>query len=227
MVMNIIDKIFQRKSIIVSNLEPYGFVFEGKSYIYKKTLEDSGLVIQVTISVDGKASAKIIDTAIGEPYTMHLASSASGEFVGRVRNEYENLLMDIAKKCCMPDVFKSNMTKALIAYVRDIYGDEPEFLWEKFPDNAIWRRKDNRKWYGALLTVSKKKLGLESDEVVEIIDIMERPEIIKSLLEQSDYYPGWHMNKKHWDTIILDGTVSFEEICRRIDISHKIAGNKR
>ena len=227
MVMNIIDKIFQRKSIIVSNLEPYGFVFDGKSYIYKKALEDSGLVIQVIISGEGKVSAQIIDTAVDEPYTMHLASSAAGEFVGKVRNEYEILLTDIAKKCCVPDVFKSNMTKALIAHVRDIYGDEPEFLWKNFPDNAIWRRKDNRKWYGVLLTVSKKKLGLESDEIVEIIDLREQPEMIKSLLEQDNYYPGWHMNKNHWYTIVLDGTVSFDEICHHIDFSYKIAGNKR
>lgn len=227
MVMNIIDKIFQRKTVIVSNLEPYGFVFNGKAYVYKKALENSGLVIQVIISGEGKVSAQIIDTAVDEPYTMHLANSAAGEFVGRVRNEYETLLTDIAKKCCVPDVFKSNMTKALIAHVRDIYGDEPEFLWKNFPDNAIWRRKDNRKWYGVLLTVSKKKLGLESDEIVEIIDLREQPEMIKSLLEQSDYYPGWHMNKKHWYTIILDGTVSFDEICHHIDVSYKIAGNKR
>lgn len=225
--MNIIDKIFQRKTVIVSNLEPYGFVFNGKAYIYEQNLKDSGLVIQVIISGERKVSAQIIDTAINEPYTMHLASSAAGEFVGKVRNEYEILLTDIAKKCCVPDVFKSNMTKALIAHVRDIYGDEPEFLWEKFPDNAIWRRKDNRKWYGALLTVSKKKLGLESDEIVEIIDLREQPEMIKSLLEQDNYYPGWHMNKNHWYTILLDGKVPFDEICRRIDVSYKIAGNKR
>lgn len=227
MVMNIIDKIFQRKTVIVSNLEPYGFVFNGKAYIYEQNLKDSGLVIQVIISGEGKVSAQIIDTAINEPYTMHLASSAAGEFVGKVRNEYEILLTDIAKKCCLPDVFKSNMTKALIAHVRDIYGDELEFLWKNFPDNAIWRRKDNRKWYGVLLTVSKKKLGLESDEIVEIIDLREQPEMIKSLLEQDNYYPGWHMNKKHWYTIILDGTVSFDEICHHIDVSYKIAGNKR
>ena len=158
---------------------------------------------------------------------MHLANSAAGEFVGRVRNEYETLLTDIAKKCCIPDVFKSDMAKALIEHVRYTYGDEPEFLWEKFPDNAIWRRKDNRKWYGALLTVSKKKLGLESDEIVEIIDLREQPEMIKSLLEQDNYYPGWHMNKKHWYTIILDGKVPFDEICHHIDVSYKIAGNKR
>ena len=35
--------------------------------------------------------------------------------------------------------------------------------------------------------------------------------------------PGWHMNKKHWCTIILDGSVPFKEICRRIDASYLLA----
>lgn len=50
-----------------------------------------------------------------------------------------------------PNVFKSVYAKELIEYVCSTYGDELEFLWQKFPDNAIWRRKDTGKWYGALL----------------------------------------------------------------------------
>ena len=34
--------------------------------------------------------------------------------------------------------------------------------------------------------------------------------------------PGWHMNKKHWNTIIIDGTVSDKQICRWIDDSYDL-----
>lgn len=37
--------------------------------------------------------------------------------------------------------------------------EELEFLWPKSPDNAIFRRPDNKKWYAVLLTVQKEKLG--------------------------------------------------------------------
>lgn len=46
-------------------------------------------------------------------------------------------------------------SQELIDYVRQTYGDELEFLWKKFDDNAVWRRKDTKKWYAALLTTQK------------------------------------------------------------------------
>jgi len=32
--------------------------------------------------------------------------------------------------------------------------------------------------------------------------------------------PGYHMNKKHWNTVILDGTVPVNEIERMVDRSY-------
>lgn len=103
------------------------------------------------------------------------------------------------------------------------YCDELEFLWQKFPDNAVWRRKDNKKWYGALLTVSKEKLGLPSKETTEIIDLRLEPDKIASQIDRVRYFPGWHMNKKSWYTIILDGSVETAEICSRIHNSFLLA----
>ena len=96
-------------------------------------------------------------------------ADAAGSFVGQLRGDCEHLLAQIAQQCFDPDVFQSAQTKALIGYVRDRYQDELEFLWERSPDNAIWRRKDTGKWYGVVLTVSKSKLGLPSAEWAEIL----------------------------------------------------------
>ena len=98
-----------------------------------------------------------------------------------------------------------------------------EYLWEKFPDNAVWRRKDTKKWYGAILTVAKNKLGIDSSEIAEIIDLRIQPEKMEELLSNEHYYSGWHMNKKNWYTIILDNSVNTKEICKRIDESYRLA----
>ena len=34
--------------------------------------------------------------------------------------------------------------------------------------------------------------------------------------------PGYHMNKKHWNTIILDGSISDEKILFLIDLSYEL-----
>ncbi len=163
---------------------------------------------------------------MNEVYTLHLVESATGSFVGEIKSQYKAVLEEIAETCFDPDVTKSNQAKELIAYAREKYGDELEFLWPKFPDNAIWRRQDNKKWYGAILTVSRQKLGLKSDEIVEIVDLRLEPEKIATLVDQKRYFNGWHMNKKNWYTIILDGSVPTKEICNKLDDSHTLTGKK-
>jgi predicted DNA-binding protein (MmcQ/YjbR family) len=38
--------------------------------------------------------------------------------------------------------------------------------------------------------------------------------------------PGYHMNKKHWNTILLDGTVPDKEVFSWIDHSHDLISGK-
>ncbi|MCM1115048.1 MAG: MmcQ/YjbR family DNA-binding protein [Clostridium sp.] len=221
--MDIINFIFKRKSVDFDKLTAYGFVKEIDKYSYSTVLSGSGFEMTVTITEQGEIGAVIIDPAFNEPYTLHLADGAVGSFVGSVKEEYERILTDIADKCFIPDVFKSNQAKEIIAFVKDKYNDEFEYLWEKFPDNAVVRRKDNKKWYAALLTVSKRKLGIDSDEIAEVIDLRIKPENLEELIDGVNYFPGYHMNKKHWYTIILDSTVPIEEICERLAESYRLA----
>ena len=79
------------------------------------------------------------------------------------------------------------------------------------------------KWYAVLLTVSSRKLGLDSDEYIEIIDLRMTPDDIEAVVDYQKYFPGYHMNKKHWVTICLDNTLSDEEIQNRIDNSYALA----
>lgn len=221
--MDIIKFIFERKSADFEKLLSYGFTKEADKYLYSTVLSESGFEMTVSVTEQGKISAVLVDPEFNEPYTLHLTSGAVGSFVGSVKEEYENILTDIAEKCFEPDVFKSKQAKEIIAYVKNKYNDELEYLWQKFPDNAVVRRKDNRKWYAALLTVSRQKLGLNSDETVEIIDLRMKPENLAEMIDSVRYFPGYHMNKKHWLTIILDGSVPTDEICRLLDESYQLA----
>lgn len=147
---------------------------------------------------------------------------ANGEYVGKVREKCKEKILDILKKCCEVQVFKSEQTNQVIKYVKEKYGNDPEFLWEKYDDNAVFRHNENKKWYGVILKVSKNKLGLESDERVEILDLKILPEDIEKIVDNEKYFLGYHMNKKHWFTIILDGSVEIEKIYNFIDESYNM-----
>ncbi len=216
------EDIFLRKKAVSEKLNAYGFQKIRSGYRYSTNILDNAFALEITIGKGIVPDTKLTEIATGEEYVLY-KTDAAGTFVGEVRTAVTNILQDISDCCYETAVFKAEQSVALIAYVREKYGDELEFLWDKFPDNAVWRRKDNKKWYGALLSVSRRKLGIPSDEIVEIIDLRAAPEEIENIIDNTRFFPGWHMNKKHWYTIILDGTVSVDEICRRVDESYLMA----
>ena len=217
------EKFFIRRKKNDEKLINYGFTKKADRYQYITSVMNGQFLLYVFVDNNGAVSTKMIDCLENEEYSLYKVPSSVGSFVGMVRTECEAILTDISEKCYEENIFHGEQTLAVINYVREKYGDEMEYLWERFPDNAIWRRKDNRKWYGAILTVSKKKLGLASNEIAEIIDLRLQPEQVAQTIDNVKYFPGWHMNKKHWYTILLNNSVSTEEICERIDISYALA----
>lgn len=54
------------------------------------------------------------------------------------------------------------------------------------------------------------------------------PDLALELREQYPcVIPGYHMNKKHWNTIIVDGTVPFKQIKEWIDHSFQLVKGKK
>ena len=213
---------FKYKKLNRTKLLDYGFTESKNIFTITKKILNGDFLLDIKIKSPNIVETSLLEIATDEIYTLHL-TSAQGSFVGQIREEYNQILEDIAGKCFETDIFKFPQTLEIIEYIKNKYGDEVEYLWEKFPDNAVCRRKDNQKWYFAILTVSKNTLGFESKEKVEVIDFRETPEDIEKLVDNKKYFAGYHMNKKHWLTIILDGSVSIEEIYKRIDKSYKLA----
>ena len=44
--------------------------------------------------------------------------------------------------------------------------------------------------------------------------------------KENGILPAYHMNKEHWITILLDGTVPEQKICDLIDISFDLTRRK-
>lgn len=215
------EDIFLHQKVIAEKLETYGFQKAHNTYRYGVDILNGEFHLEVSVGKNSVPDTKVMEAATAEEYVLY-KTNAAGKYVDEIRMAVAAVLQDIADRCYELAIFKAEQSVKLISYIREKYGDEPEYLWEKFPDNAVWRRKDNKKWYGALLTVSRRKLGFQSDEMVEIIDLRSRPEELEKLIDNVRYYPGWHMNKKYWYTIVMDGSVPLEEICRRLDESYML-----
>ena len=220
--MREINNFIKDKKIDFKKLEEFGFELIDNSYYYYTSLLKNQFKMSVKISLDNSVFTEIIDTETNEPYVLHLLEMKRSGYSEKVYKAYSEILAKIQKECFEDEIFKAGYTKEIITYVKNKYGDELEFLWEKSPKNAVVRRKSSKKWYAVILTVSKRKLNLDSDEIIEVINLHNIVEEIKKLIDNKKYFPAYHMNKKYWCTICLDGTVELEEIYKLIDISYKL-----
>lgn len=207
-------------------LERYGFRKTAEGYSYATEMLDGQFRCTVILTDGGRMFTEVVDVCTEEPYTLHLAEDFTGPFVGSVRSAYSGILSDISEKCFEKSVFREAAARELIAYVRGRYGDELEYLWEKSPKNAVWRRKDNQKWYAALLAVRASRLGLAGEEEVCIVDLRMKPEEIPGAVDGVTVFRGYHMNKSHWITVLLDGSMPSERLNALLDESYRLA-NKR
>lgn len=127
----------------------------------------------------------------------------------------------------MANKFKSSQARALVDYIEAQYGREPEYLWERSPDDAIFRRADNQKWFGGIFHVRQNKIEPSAaDTIVEVLDIRCAPDVIDFIADKKLIFPGWHMNKRHWITIILDGRMDMAQIYSLLDNSYELAKAK-
>lgn len=220
--MRRLDKELENRKIEETMLRDCGFIKKNDGYTYETTILNNKFNLIINVSKDLKMTSKLIEIATNDEYLLADATGIKGKFVKNVQEEYEKKLNDIINQCTSLDIYKSEYTKKVIKYMKNKYNDDLEFLWPSTPKNAIFRHKDSKKWYCVLLTLSKRKLGFDDDEIVEIIDLRNTSAEILTLVDNKYFFPGYHMNKKHWFTIILDGSVSIEKVFKYIDISYNI-----
>lgn len=223
--MRVLDNELKNKLIDNEKLSEYGFIQKDGLYLYKTKIHNDEFEIRVVVE-NNKITSRLFDLSNEDEYVLVDIKDSFGEFVGKLKEEYENELQNIITKCTIPNIFKSEQAKEIIKYVKEKYNDDLEFLWKKFPGNAIWRNKTNNKWYGALLVISERKLEIESDKIVEIIDLRYPKDKIKQVIDNDKIFPGYHMNKESWITIRLNGDMSTKKIFELIDNSYKISLEK-
>ena len=115
-----------------------------------------------------------------------------------------------------------NMKKQIEHYIKNKYGVEPEHPWRKYPENTTFKAKETDKWFAIIMPVARRSLGLGGDGEVLVVNVKAKPEVISMIVSAKGYLPAYHMNKQHWLTILLDGTVPVEQVLEMIDESYAL-----
>ena len=188
-------------------LKAYGFERQGKRLVYEKLLSFPELTMQLIY--DKAFCGRITDSETKEEYTLFRLDNCAG-FSREVRNEFISVLEDIRKSCCKNLYFEFPQTRRVSLFIEKELGVKPEFLWKRFPTYAVFRKKENRKWFAITGKVPRNKIdgSSQSDEGVEAIIFKVEKESLDELLSCPGIYEAYHMNKKNWASVILDESVS-------------------
>ena len=180
----------------------YGFSRTEAGLELKKELPGVGLYAVFVIA--GKSfEVNVFDADTDEEYLPFNVLDNSTGFVTGIREQVEDLVQEIKEKCLL----NSNMKLRLMEYCERKFGTEPEAPWEDSPDAYTFKTAKRNKWYALFMTIPYKSLGLVAKGALDVVNIKLPPEKVLDLIDRVHFYPAYHMNKKHWITIVLDKEV--------------------
>ena len=113
--------------------------------------------------------------------------------------------------------------KAHILEKYGVIGDNP---FEEYDSTLVFRHTSNRKWFALLMTISKRKLGLSSDDKIDVVNVKCPQEIIDSMWQENGIFPAYHMNRAHWLSLALDGSVDNHTIEWLVELSYDLTKPK-
>ena len=219
--MTIEENILKKTEPNYEKLLKYGFKKEHDKYTYKTTIMNDEFEVEITVKE--KLEGKVIDLNTEEEYT-NIRLENIGAYTSKVKEEYEKVLIDIKNRCFEKNYFMFPQSNRITEYIINKYKAEPEFLWKKLDGSAVFRNKNNKKWFGIIMDINKNKIDKEN-KIAEIINLKIEEKDKEKLLKINGFYEAYHMNKNKWISIILDDTVFDEEIIKLIDKSYNLINN--
>ena len=101
----------------------------------------------------------------------------------------------------------------LIEFIKDNYNVNPEYLWKSTPDAAVFRHGHNNKWFALCMCVNGDLF----------LNVKTEPDYSDLLRKAYDYIiPAYHMNKEHWNTVIVSRDVNITLVHELIEQSYEL-----
>ncbi len=102
---------------------------------------------------------------------------------------------------------------ALLDFALTLTGAMADCPFEADFDTTVLRHGAGGKWFGIFMRVARDRLGLDGEGTVELLNLKLDPEESYAVREMyQTILPAYHMNKRHWISVLLDGSVP-QEFC--------------
>lgn len=106
-------------------------------------------------------------------------------------------------------------------HIAAVYSVEPDYPFSEL-ETEVFRHQSNKKWFALVMQISSKRLGLDSDEPIDVVNLKCDTLMIGSVRLEKGVYPAYHMNKQNWITVALDNSADDDLIKMLIDMSYEL-----
>ncbi len=111
-------------------------------------------------------------------------------------------------------------------YIFKKYSVTGECPWSKYPEYEIFRHEDNRKWFAVFMRIPISKLGILENRQVNVINLKIDNDVLDLVWQEDGIFPAYHMNKDHWISVLLDGSVPDETVKTLLEASYNATSKK-
>ena len=214
--MKIID--VEEYNFSKEQLKGFGFKEEADKLVYKKEILDSNFLIEIVFA-NNQLTIEVYDLEFDEIYSLFSVDSAVGEMVQNIIESVEKILSSILGLADKSEKISSGV----IDYCNNKYGENHVNPFKKHPDILALVNEKN-KWYALFLDVEYNKLNKNTDITtkVKILNVKYPANKILEIIDNKNIFPAYHMNKKHWISIVIDKNIKLETIKELIDISYSL-----
>lgn len=231
----------------------FGFIaddsYEG-IYSCKKNLNVEGFFAELKIDVKRNVlEAHVFDGNSSERYALFDVASAQGNFVGIIREQVQMIIDDFCAKCCS----SKNLLSDYLDFISHRFSVEAEFPWEDESSKSNGKSNDgdlkndyavfrcpNGKWFALVMKITYRQLlstlpddsrlnmGCKnSEEKIWTVNLKSDPDIIPEIIDGKSIFPAYHMNKKHWITLVLTAAGDLKKICALTERSFELVNAQK
>ncbi len=213
------EQYFCRYQLKPQNLETYGFTRQGDCWVYRCVMMKGAFRAEIYLYDQGRIYGRVMETDLEEEY-VNFRLPAIGEYAGKVKEEYLQVLQSIRDSCFERQPFLLSQSNRITNIIKTEFGVEPEFLWERSEGLGVFRNHRSGKWFAIIMNVDRSLLEPSESGETEVMNV-KLDEQVSEALKIPGIYPAYHMSKKNWVTIQLNETLSDQKIMEMIRLSYQ------
>ena len=117
--------------------------------------------------------------------------------------------------------------KELENRIFDFCGVMPDYPFGD-PDSPVFRHPENRKWFAIVIPDAPGRYFRSSGKVT-VLNLKCDPLLSDGICDGVTVFPAYHMNKRHWISVVLNENSDLSGIMALVSVSYKLTmpGNRK